>query len=88
MTSEPFIFPSQVRQVSFSNDLKKSGWKVVLHKKACSNKEVVDVKDVFITTTIEPGGLNALVGLPPPLNTPSLIGAIELSDKHNLLAFA
>jgi hypothetical protein len=66
----------------FSNNLKKLGSKVILQK------EVVDVEDVFITTTIEPHGLNALVGMPPPPSTPSLIGAIELSDKDNILAFA
>jgi hypothetical protein len=66
----------------FSNNLKKLGSKVILQK------EVVDVEDVFITTTIEPHGLNALVGMPPPPSTPSLIGAIELLDKDNILAFA
>ncbi len=72
----------------FSNNLKKLGSKVILQKKTCSKKEVVDVEDVFITTTIEPHGLNALVGMPPPPSTPSLKGAIELSDKDNLLASA
>jgi hypothetical protein len=42
--------------------LKKLGWKVVLQNEACSKKEVANVKDVFITTTIDPNGLNALMG--------------------------
>jgi hypothetical protein len=29
---EPFIFPSQVTQVFFSDDLKKPSWKVILKK--------------------------------------------------------
>jgi hypothetical protein len=41
---------------------------------------------VFIKTTIKLGGLNVLVGLPPPPGTPSLIRTIELSNKENLLA--
>jgi hypothetical protein len=74
--------------VFFFYDLKKLGWKVVLWKEAHSRREVADVKDVFITTIVELGGLNAPVGLPPPLNTPSLIRTIELLDKDNLPTFA
>jgi hypothetical protein len=85
MTSKPFIFPSQVTQVFFSTNLKKSSYKVVLRKEACSRREVANVEDVFITTTIEPCGLNVIVGLPPPPST-SLIGVIELLNKDNLLA--
>ncbi len=73
-------------QMFFYDDLKKPGWKVVLWKEAHSRREVTNLKDVFITTTIKPGGLNAPMGLPPPLSTPSLIGAIELLDKNNILA--
>jgi hypothetical protein len=68
--------------------LKKLGWKVVLQKEACSRREVVDIEDVFIITTIKPSGLNVPVGLPPPPSTPSLIGTIELLNKNSLLAFA
>jgi hypothetical protein len=50
--------------------------------------EVADVEDLFITTTIDPSGLNASMGLPPPPTTISLIGVIELSNKDNLLACA
>jgi hypothetical protein len=64
-------------QVFFSKDLKKSCWRVVLQK-----------EDLFITTTIDPSGLNASMGLPPPPTTVSLIGVIELLDKDNLLACA
>jgi hypothetical protein len=88
MTFEPFIFPSQVTQVFFSNNLNKLGWKVVLHKEAHSRKVVVDLEDVVITTTMEPCGLSVPMGLPPLLSTPSLIGAIQLSKKDNLLARA
>jgi hypothetical protein len=34
---------------------------------------------------METNGLSALKGLPPPPTTTSLIGAIELSGKDNLL---
>jgi hypothetical protein len=49
---------------------------------------MANVEDLFITTTIDPGGLNAPMGLPPPPTTTSLIGVIELLDKNNLLACA
>jgi hypothetical protein len=86
--SEPFIFPSQVTQVFFSSDLRKPSWKVVLRKEQHSRKEVADMENVFITTTMEAGGLTTSVGLPTPLSTTSLIGAIELSDENNLIASA
>jgi hypothetical protein len=56
MTFEPFIFPSQVTQVFFSNDLKKSGWKVVLWKEVQSRREVAELENVFITTIMELDG--------------------------------
>jgi hypothetical protein len=88
MTSKPFIIPNQVTQVLFSNHLKKLGWKVVLQKEAHSRREVADLEEVFITTIVELGGLNVQMGLPPLPSTPSLIGAIKLFEKDNLLACA
>jgi hypothetical protein len=84
MTFEHFIFPSQVKQVFFLKDLKKLSWMVVLWKEAHFKREVGDVENVFITTTMELGGLNAPMGLPSPPSVPSLIGAIELVEKNNL----
>jgi len=49
MTFEPFIFPSQVTQIFFYDNLKKLGWKVVLQKEAYFRKEVANLEDVFIT---------------------------------------
>jgi hypothetical protein len=57
-----------------------------LRKEACSKKEVANVEDVFIIITINLGGLNVSMGLPPPPTTASLIRVIELSNKDNLLA--
>jgi hypothetical protein len=65
---EPFIFPSQVTQVFFSDDLRKLGWKVVFQKEVHFRKEVVNIKDVIITTTVEIDGLNAPIGLFPAPN--------------------
>jgi hypothetical protein len=47
---------------------------------------MANAKDVFITTTIDPSGLNAPMGLPPLPTTASLIRVIELLYKNNLLA--
>jgi hypothetical protein len=65
-----------VTQVFFLKNFKKPGWKVVLRKEAHFKKEVANVEDVFITITIDPCGLNAPMGLPPPPTTTSLIGVI------------
>ena len=85
---EPFIFPSQATQVFFPNHVKKPGWKVVLRKEARSRREEQDTSDVFITTSLEVQGMSALELVPPPPINISLVGAIELSNKDNLLAIA
>ena len=85
---EPFIFSSQATQVFFSDVPSKPGWKVVLQKEARAKREVVDTSNVFITTTKETPGLTApRVRVRPP-ETPSLVGAVELSVQDNLLAHA
>jgi len=53
----------------FPNDIKKPGWKVVLQKEASSRKEVVNIKNVFITTITKTNGLNIPKGLQPPPTT-------------------
>jgi hypothetical protein len=86
--SDPFIFPSQVTQVFFSNVPDKLGWKVVLRKEARSRREVLNTSDVFISTTVESTGLIAPDEVLPPPQNPSLVGAIELSDAEHLQAIA
>jgi hypothetical protein len=86
--SEPFIFPSQATQVFFSNDLRKPGWKVVLRKEARSRREEQDTSNVFITTSLEVQGMSPPDRVPPPPIVVSLVGAIELSEKDNMLARA
>jgi hypothetical protein len=49
--------------------LKKLDWKVVLQKEAYSRREFANVEDVFITTIVKLGGLNAPMGFPPPPST-------------------
>ena len=86
--ADPFIFPTQATQVFFSDDQKKLGWKVVLRKEACSKCEVVNTADVFITTTLEASSLTIPTKVPAHPTTQSLVGAIELLAKDNLLATA
>jgi hypothetical protein len=57
----------------------------MLRKEAQSRREVADIEDVFITTIVETCGLNAPITLIAPPSTMSLIGAIELFDKDNIL---
>jgi hypothetical protein len=83
-----FIFPTQATQVFFSDDQKKPGWKVVLRIEARSKHEVVNTADVFITTTSEASSLTISTEVPAHPTTQSLVGAIELSAKDNLLATA
>jgi hypothetical protein len=68
--------------------VKKPGWKVVLRNEARFRREVVEAPDVFITTTVESTELVAPELLPSLPQTPSLVGAIELSEEENRLANA
>jgi hypothetical protein len=82
-----YFFVKQLK-CFFSDDIKKPSQKVVLKKEACSRKEVANIENMFIAITMEIDGLSAPKGLSPPPITTSLIGAIELSNKDNLLALA
>ena len=86
--SEPFNFPNQATQLFFSNDFKKPGWKVVLRAEARPRREEQDTSDVFITSSLEDQGLSAPEHVPPPPKVVYLVGVIELSNKHNLLAIS
>jgi hypothetical protein len=88
MMSDPFIFATQATQVFYSDVPNKPGWKVVLHKEACAKREVAENADAFITTSVETAGLTAPAQIPPPPNTASLVGAIQLSPQEQLLAMA
>ena len=85
---DPFIFHTQATLGFFSDDQKKLGWKVVLQKEAHSKRKVVDIVDVFITTTLETSGLTLPTEVPVHSTTQSLVGAIELLAEDNLLAIA
>ena len=86
--AEPFIFPTQATQVFYSADIRKDGWKVVLRSEARARREVVDTADIFIATSADSAGLTAPAQVPPLPQTPSLVGAIELSTKDHVLATA
>ena len=58
----------------------------MLRKEARACREVVDIGDAFINTTVESRGLRASQSVPIPTETVSLVGAIELSEEENLLA--
>jgi len=81
-----FTFSSQTIQVFFSNDVKKRGWQIVLHKEACARREFVDTSDLFVSTIVRNCGLTAPEDVPPLLIVPCLVGAKELSVENSLLA--
>jgi hypothetical protein len=88
MMSDPFIFAAQATQVFYSDVSNKPGWKVVLRKEARAKREVAENADAFITTSVETACLTAPAQIPPPPNTASLVGAIQLSPQEQLLAMA
>jgi hypothetical protein len=88
MMSDPFIFAAQATQVFYSDFPNKPGWKVVLRKEARAKREVAENADASITTSVETAGLTTPAQIPPPPNTASLVGAIQLSPQEQLLTMA
>jgi hypothetical protein len=75
---EPFVFPTQVQQVFYIDDLNMPRWKVVLHKEPRS-------KCILVSDSDEVTMLENLIGVDVPLEIPkvprnmALVGAIELT---------
>ena len=84
--SNPFIFASQAIQVFYSDVSNKPRWKVVLLKEVLAQKQIANNTDVFITTSVDASSLTTSKRVPPPPNTTSLVGVIELSAHDQLLA--
>jgi hypothetical protein len=59
LMSKPFIFPSQETWVFYFLYIKKPSWKSCVMEKVLSRRKVADIEDVFMTTTMEIGGLSA-----------------------------
>ena len=58
----------------------------MLGKDTRSKREVLEIADAFISTTVETAGLSAPGTLLRPPEVVNLVGAIELSIEDNLLA--
>jgi aspartate-semialdehyde dehydrogenase len=63
---EPFVFPSQVQQVFYANELNVSWLKVVLHKKARSKCMVVENSEEIRT-------IDNVIGIEVPLIIPEVL---------------
>ena len=75
-------------QVFFSNVEGRPGWKVVLQNEARARREVnVDIVDAFISTRVESIRLQAPNTFPDAREAVNLVGAIELTEEENLLAY-
>jgi len=83
---KPFVFPSQVQQVFYANELNISWWKVVLDKEA-RFKHIVAKTSEEINTPID-NVIRTKVPLiiPEVLNNITLVAAIELIRIEAILA--
>jgi hypothetical protein len=84
--TKPFVFPSQVQQVFYVDELRSLCWKVVLHKEVRS-KRIVGKNSEEINIPID-----NVIGTEVPLiilevlSNSALVGAIELTRNEAILA--
>ncbi len=86
--NEPFVFPTQVQHVFYSEELNQPWWKVVLHKEPHSRLVVTEAKEE--QTVIR----NNVIGIEVPLeildvpHNMAMVGAIELCGIEVIMASA
>jgi hypothetical protein len=83
--NEPFVFPSQVQQVFYSNDSSNPWWKVILHKEPWNKHVFLDTYGECISTNEYGSVLDAQGAMPNAPTTPNNVGAILLSREESLL---
>jgi hypothetical protein len=85
---EPFVFPAQMQQVFYSEELNQPWWKVVLHKEPRSRRVVTEAGEE--QTVIQ----DNVIGVEVPLEIPNvphnmaMVGAIELCGIEAIMAYA
>ncbi len=83
--NEPFVFPSQVQQLFYSNDSFNPWWKIILHKESWSKRMFLNTYGEYISTNEYGSVLDAWKAMPNAPTTPSIVGAILLSREKSLL---
>jgi hypothetical protein len=83
---EPFVFPSQVRQVFYAHELNIPWWKVVFHKEARSKRIIVENNEEINIPIDNVIGTEVLFIILEVLNNITLVGAIELTRTKAILA--
>jgi hypothetical protein len=83
--NEPFVLPSQVQQVFYSDDSSNSWWKVILHKEPQNKHVFLNTYWEYISTNDYGSVLNAQRAMPNAPTTPSNFGAIFHSREESLL---
>jgi hypothetical protein len=74
--NEPFVFPSQVQQVFYSDDFFTPWWKVTLHKEPWSKCVFLNTYGEYINTNEYGSVLGAQGAMPNAPTTPSNVGVI------------
>jgi hypothetical protein len=83
--NEPFVFPSQVQQVFYSDDSSNPWWKVILHKEPWSKRMFLNTYGEYISTKKYGSVLDAWGAMPNAPTIPSNVGAILLFWEESLL---
>jgi hypothetical protein len=83
--NEPFVFPSQVQQVFYSDDSFNPWWKFTLHKEPWSKCVFLNTYGEYINTNEYGSVLDAQGAMPNAPTTPSNVDAILLSKEESLL---
>jgi hypothetical protein len=83
--NEPFVFPSQVQQVFYSNDSFNPWWKVILHKEPWSKCMFLNTYGEYISTNEYGSVLDARGAMSNAPTIPNNVGVILFSREESLL---
>jgi len=83
--NEPFVFPSQVQQVFYSNDSFNPWWKVIFHKEPWNKCMFLNSYGKYISTNEYGSVLDARGTMSNAPTIPNNVGVILLSRDESLL---
>ncbi len=83
---EPFVFPAQVQQVFYSEELNQPWWKVVLQKEPRSKRVVTEAWEEQTVIQDNAIGVEVPLEIPDVPHNMAMVGAIELCGTEAIMA--
>ncbi len=86
--NKPFVFPTQVQHVIYSEELNQPWWKVVLHKEPCFKCVVTKAREEQLVIQDNVISVEVPLEIPYIPHNMAMVGAIELCGTHTIMASA